>query len=513
MKTDVIIVGFGPVGAALAGLLGRRGLSVAVIERDTNVFPHPRAAHIDHTGLRLLQELGCLDEAQRPMIRNRRLDLVDARHRVLASVPADQPSVSNLPASMYFYQPDFDRILRRTVQEIPNCEMHLGEELLDFEQSAEGVKVRSRGRDGVEHVREASWMVGCDGAWSPVREQLGIRLESLDFDEQWLVLDLKLNSPQPGVPADRVVQVCDPERPHLTTPIAEGRQRFEFMLMPGEDPAQMQQPGRVKELLASWMPADAFEIERSAIYTFHGLVAEEWRKGRVLIAGDAAHQMPPFLGQGMCSGLRDASNLAWKLDMVANGQAEDSLLATYQAERGPHVRGVVEVAIAFGRIVCELDPEKVRERDRYMREGAPTRGMTFTLPRLEDGLLVLDGGGSLFVQPSIGGRWLDDIVGQRFLVVGRDRARLGDAAAWWARRLGAFVTTLDELPDDGTIARWLDRKGAGVVVVRPDRYVLGEASTLDEITAEVKQVFGGGAKVYSDSEKALLAGPPVMRWE
>ena len=208
------------------------------------------------------------------------------------------------------------------------------------------------------------------------------------------------------------------------------------MLLPGEDPEHIKQPHVIEGLLNSWMPAGAYRIERAAVYTFHGLVAERWRSGRVLIAGDAAHQTPPFLGQGMCAGIRDAANLAWKLARVINRGAPDALLDTYERERSPHAVKVINAAIRIGKVICELDPQKAAERDRMLRANSSEmrEGLSFTLPRLDPGPLVLNGGGSLFVQTTIGKSRLDDIVGPRFLVLCRTHTALSAKCEMVGRR-------------------------------------------------------------------------------
>lgn len=502
MNADIIITGLGPAGAALCGLLARRGLRVIGLEKSREVFPLPRAAHIDHTGLRTVQELGCLDALLPRVIRNQSLDLVNARHELLVRVDASQPSVSGLPTSVYFYQPEFDQALRTALAALPGADARFGTEMTGFTQDAEGVTVATRDDRGRTDSLRARWLVGCDGAWSPVREAIGSRLESLNFDERWLVLDIDLTAAAPDLPADRVIQVCDPARPHLTTPISKGRQRFEFMLMEGDDPEAIQQPESVARLLSSWLAPESYRVARRAIYTFHGLVADRWRAGRVLIAGDAAHMMPPFLGQGMCSGLRDVANLAWKLDAVVQGGAPEALLDTYQAERSPHVKRITEAAIDFGRLVCVTDPAAAAERDRRLLDADPGERdrLSFQLPRFEPGPLVLDGGGGLFIQPVVGGQRLDDLVGPRFLVLARDAGALGGSAAWW-HGIGAHVTTLAALGDPAT-ARWMDRFGAGVVVVRPDRYVLGTAPSLDTITAKVQSWLAPGAPAQVQGQAA-----------
>ncbi len=489
---DVAVIGFGPVGATLAGLLGRRGLDVVVVERELDVFALPRAAHIDHTGLRALQELGCLDRVLPQMIPNPGLDFVTADGQLLFQLPSDRLSISGLPASMYFHQPGFDRAMRASAAALPNVDVRLGAEMTGFTADADGVEVVTLNRQG-EHARlRASWLVGCDGAWSPVREGVGIPLEDLGFEEQWLVVDLVLKEPIASLPS-HAIHYCDPARPHTAIPMPNRRYRFELMLMPGDDPVEVQRPERVFDILRHHLPPRAAEIERAAVYTFHGLLAERFRSGRVLIAGDAAHQMPPFLGQGMCSGIRDATNLAWKLGHVVTRRAPAALLDTYGRERRPHAGEIIRAAVDFGRVICTTDPAEAAERDRRIlaHEVSAAERAPFGLPALEPGPLVRSGGGSLFPQPvpAAGGEWLDDLVGQRFLVIARRAGHLGASSGWWADAAGALVATVDQLPAfEADLVRWLDRQGVDVAVVRPDRYVLAAGDSLDRITAEVRDL-------------------------
>lgn len=493
MDADIAVIGLGPVGATLTGLLGRRGLRVLAIEKDEDVFPLPRAAHIDHTGLRTIQEIGCLDDVLSNMIRNKRLDLLDAERRPLATIAADQESISGLPTSVYFYQPEFDRLLRQKAMSYPSVDVWAGSELIDLAPDASGVTLTLKTKDGIESAR-VRWVVGCDGASSLVREALGIKLESFEFDERWLVLDLLLNEPHPGLPADHVIEICDPARPYLTTPISRNRQRFEFMLLPGENPDDMRRPKMVSRLLGAWIPHAKYEIERTAVYTFHGLLAQQWRLGRVFIAGDAAHQTPPFLGQGMCAGIRDVSNLAWKLALILQKDVPSTALDTYETERSPHARFVIEAAIRIGRVVCELNAERAAERNRRLRakDLGLKKELAFALPDLQPGPLVVEGGGSLFIQPELEGRRLDDIVGQRFLVLSRTRAALGASAAWWESQMDAMILVLEERPNK-RLQQWLESRQTDVVVVRPDRYVMGTGKTLDTITIKVQSLLTSSA--------------------
>lgn len=486
----VVVVGLGPVGASLAGLLGRRGLPVIALEKEADVFPLPRAAHIDHTGLRTLQEIGCLGDLLPRMIPNPGLDFLTAAGEVLASIPGDQGSPSGLPASMYFHQPGFDRTLRETVASIPSVEVHLETEVLGVELGEDGAIVRAS-RNGEERSFDASYVVACDGAISPIREALDIPLADLDFHETWIVVDLKLLESNPALP-DRALTYCDPARPCGIVPMPENRYRFELMLMPGEDPAVMGTEETVAELVSPWVSPGSAEVERVAVYMFHGLVASPWSVGRLLLAGDAAHQMPPFLGQGMNTGIRDAANLAWKLDMVVRGKASERILDTYEMERDPQVFDIVEAAVEIGRVVCLLDREEAERRDREMlADPNAARKLAFSLPRLTPGPLILESGGSLFPQPVLAdGTRFDDVVGSRFLVLASSEEALGEASDWWRDQLDALVILPADLPAfEPALERILERREGEVVVVRPDRYILGVADRLDEITDRVRLWF------------------------
>jgi 3-(3-hydroxy-phenyl)propionate hydroxylase len=490
---DVLVVGFGPVGAVLTGLLGKRGIDVMVIERDYEVFSLPRAAHVDHTGLRTWQELGVLDGLLPTMQPNLGLDFIAADGELLARIPSDQPNTSGLPTSMYFFQPTLDRAVREAVSAMPSVRVQLGTEVTGVVNLGDHVLVSAIAPDGRQLDIAAKWVVACDGAASGIREQLGLGVENLHFEEPWLVVDIVLpeESSEPG----RATCRCDPARPTYSIPMPLHRHRFEFRFMDGDEQAEMLRTERISELVAPWFPDQPFEVERAAIYTFHGLVAEKWRQHRVFLAGDAAHQMPPFLGQGMCSGLRDATNLAWKLDLVLHGNAPDELLDTYAEERRAHVRSIVEAAVRIGRIICTIDPDEAAERDRRMLADPrrATQRIGFALPGLRPGPLVGDNGGDLFVQSTGPDGRLDDVIGPRFAVLARTPALLeGGPADWWRDRADAFVATASDLPAAHATAvlSWLDGHHSDVVVVRPDRYVLWAGPDLDAMTRKVAAILG-----------------------
>ncbi len=372
-----------------------------------------------------------------------------------------------------FHQPSLEGVLRERLAALPSADIRLGQWLDSLAQDADGVTASVTGPAGAATIR-ARFLVGCDGASSPVREAIGGGLFDYQFDEPWLVVDVEVG-PGCRVP-DINIQLCDPARPTTCVLSGPGRHRWEFMLLPGETPEAMLDDAVVHDLLRPW-DCGPLQIERMAVYRFHGLVANRWRAGRVMIAGDAAHQTPPFAGQGMCAGIRDAANLAWKLDAILRGTASDTLLDTYQTEREPHVRAAIELAIGMGRVVCTLDPEAAAQRDAGMLSaqagGAPplpaTRPSPFAVGCVLGGSA---GAGELFRQPTAGeGQarlWMDD--------------QLGDGACLIARSAPSGAPTNVRLLDlnadnlapfrPGLLA-WLDQHAADAVLIRPDRYVFG----------------------------------------
>lgn len=471
LDTDIVVVGFGPVGATVAALAARRGLGVVVLERDHDLYALPRAAHCDHEVLRILQEVGCLDDVLAGVVPNVGMDFLTAQREVLLQFRTAPTSASGWPASVFFHQPSLEAPLRRAAIG-HGAQVRLGVEVVGYEEHADHVVVALA--DGGEVA--ARCVVACDGARSTSRRLLGTALDDLEFDEPWLVVDLVRSAPVPGLP-DRALQVCDPARPHTVVPMPWPRFRFEFMLLPGEEPDTMQDPKVVRSLLAGWLDPDLVDVERAAVYRFHGLIAREWRSGRVVLAGDAAHQMPPFLGQGMCSGMRDAVNLVWKLDAWIRGGAPETLLDTYQREREPHVRGIVEAAVGFGRLICTLDPVVAELRDAQMLANRAEAGdAPDPSPPLLPGPLVGVGGGSHSRQVPVDGVLLDDVVGPRFAVVTAESLPAGPLRSWWESR--ACLLDVEQTPALAVVLG-----DAEAVVIRPDRIVLG-AGPLAELTAQ-----------------------------
>ncbi len=486
VTVDVAVVGLGPVGAVVTSLLAGRGMSVWACDRELDIFPLPRAAHIDHMGLRVLQEIGCADDLLPELRVNEGSVFVDAGRRELFTIGAGRETVSGHPGSSYFHQPFFDRLLRRAAAGFDSVRLDLGVEVEAVEAGGDGYVVRAHRRDGGALAVAARYVLGCDGVNSTVRAAIGADRVLSGFEEDWFILDLVLEE---GTATDDIaVQVCDRARPMTLLPMPGRRYRLECQAMPGESAtAMLGDDGWRDALIAHALPGVRYErVERTASYTFRGGVASRWRDRGIFLLGDAAHVMPPFLGQGMCSGIRDAANLAWKLDLVRRGEAREGLLDTYEAERRPHVSSIIDSAVGLGRFICASSDEEVEARQRLVAAGAEALGaqLSFRLPTLEPGPLVWPGGGRLVPQDLPSGslpsdRWL----GPGFAVFVRDRSVVGGTDRWWSGNGVGRLVMADEVPAGYPKLRaWLDALPAPVAVVRPDRYVAGFGQHVRDVT-------------------------------
>ena len=477
---DVVIVGFGPVGALLANLLGRNGLRVLVLERDAVIHPLPRAVHFDGEVMRVFQSAG-LAEAVEAVARasSKGMHFVNAKGETLmVRRSTDGPGQHGWATNWYFHQPELDAALREGVADLANVDVRLRHEAVTAVDGGDRVSVTFRDLATGEWSESAArYVVGCDGARSLVRDAVGASMLDLGLHQPWLVVDV-VASPQSdraGRLPDYTVQHCDPRRPMTRVHVKGRRHRWEIMLMPGDDEARIARPEAIWPMLAHAVGPEDVRIERAAIYAFHALVAVPWRRGRILLAGDSAHQTPPFLGQGMCAGIRDASNLAWKLAMVIGGTAGDSLLDTYEAERSPHVREFIELAVHLGSIIQATDPELAEARDDAFRANGPEL-FDFPQPRLGRGVWMDESPacGAVFPQPRLAdGRRLDEAVGNRFAVLSAPPLEVDVRRGGNGRRPGLDLAHVGAPGPD--VERWLAAQGAVAAIVRPDRYVFATA--------------------------------------
>ncbi len=473
MIWDAIVVGLGPVGATLANLLAAEGFSMLALDRDAAMFDKPRAIAIDQESLRVLQGIGVAQRMEGRLGAYRPTEYHAADGSLLRSIlPAPPPWPLAWPSYASFIQPELDAELRAALAARPTATVRLDAEVVALAQHPDHASLTLRSGETVH----AKYVLACDGGASTLRRLLGASVEDMAFDEPWIVIDTLLERDVPLPPTN--VQYCDPARP-ATFINGPGRlRRWEFSVAPGEDLAEMAQEDTIWRLLAPWLqPGDA-TLWRIAPYRFHAVVAEQWRHGRVLLAGDAAHQTPPFMGQGLNQGMRDAANLAWKLAWVLRGQAGEALLDSYTAERRPNVCAVIALTKELGQIIGERNPSRAAARNARMQaEVAAGRGHILRqdmLPPLTGGCLhTSPGAGTPGPQPWLAdGTRLDDALGRGFRLVLRDALPVPPAPALHLR-----VATLVNLRErDGLLAAWLAKHAAIAVLLRPDGTVFGTAS-------------------------------------
>jgi 3-(3-hydroxy-phenyl)propionate hydroxylase len=498
--TEFVVVGAGPVGLLCAILLGRKGWRVTVVERWPSRYPMPRACTIDHEALRILQSAGVMVEhsdlfepsrGERGGYQIRNQDGV-----LLRAINWNRTSESGWANTNGFYQPDLEGVLETMAGAMPSVDILRGWSAEAISQDPSSVTLTIANLDnGVREAISGRWLIGADGANSVVRELIGIETEDAGFEADWLVVDYE---PLDDREWDAfVTQYCDPEQPATAVNSGPGRRRFEFMRRNDITADELGRVDTAWQLMAPWgiSPENA-RLERHAVYTFRGRWAREWRRDRVLIAGDAAHLMPPFLGQGMCSGLRDAAALAWRLDLLAAGFASDSILDSYGTERSTHVQEIIDEAIAIGRVICELDPQRAAERDAAMLAelaDPDARTVEPPHPRLGQPSITAEGdsnAGRLSLQGRIevGGSvgLFDDLVGGdwELIALGSDplAAVPKELASWFARIGGAATAIGGDEPTrdiDGTYATWFEGHGCTVVLSRPDFYIFGTGDAAD----------------------------------
>lgn len=478
---DVAIAGYGPVGQALAILLGRRGWKTAVFDRQRELYPLPRACHLDYEAMRILQAMGIADEIDAAITPAREYLLLRGDLSVLSDLPRGWETPTGWEASYHFYQPDVEHIFDAAAKALPGVTVRQGTAVTGVVDDGEVVTVSL---DSGERVT-ARFVIGADGANSLVRECLGIPREDLGFEATWVVNDVELKEGCPPLDVPDTGQVLDPAQPRHMAWLGGRHYRWEFMVLDGVDAGEAVNPERVWAKLSRWVDPGSAVLRRSALYTFRSLVAETFGTGRVLLAGDAAHLMPPFMGQGMVSGLRDAITLSWMLDLVLRDVAPVPFLENYTLSRRPHVTKYIAESVRIGQMVCETDPAKAAERDRIL--AAQTETPPPFRPPVEAFVVPGPLAGTLAVQPRVWdgerSRMLDDVLGPGFQLLTTDPADvegLSPEAEETCALVGVRSAVIGVAVGEPTpsfaeekprFADWLARAGATWVLVRPDGYV------------------------------------------
>lgn len=492
---DAVIVGYGPVGRLLALQLGRRGHRVAVIERQERVYPLPRAVHFDDEIARILQSVGAGPDTMAEVVEpyDDFYEWRNANHETLLHLDWRGAGPSGWNVSNFFYQPGLENFLDAQVNDLPSVTVLRGWEAITHTETPDAVLLQIRNAADERREFNARYVIGADGANSKVRDWIGTPMTDLGYFHDWLVVDLVPVTPLQITPP--ASQFCDPDRPTTVVPGGPGRRRFEFMRLEHETKDELNTETRAWELLQPWgVTPDTAKMERHTVYTFQARWCDQWRRGRLLLAGDSAHLMPPFAGQGMCSGLRDVANLEWKLDLILRGLAPDALLDSYGPERSEHVRHFIDRSMQLGEVICLTDPAEVAARDAAMAKDI-ANGASMPprpLPKLGEGLHRADaGGGTLSIQAPIqtgsGPALFDDVFapsGTLLLKSAVARTHLTAEAASALTGLGFQIIAFGTEPSattavdsTGAYGQWFDDLGADAVLVRPDFYIYGVART------------------------------------
>lgn len=493
---EVLLIGCGPTGAVLANLLGALGVRVLVLERALDVFAVPRATHIDEETVRNFQATGLWPMLARHCRPFGDVEIVDEKGTLLFSdTVRDVGNPHGIKASYMFDQPAFERVLREGFKRYEGVRLLLGCEVRTLRQEEAHVVVECD-VEGQRRVFRAAWVVGCDGGQSFTREALGVAMASLCREREWFIVDSLLKDPEDGhfLPSN-FRYVLEPERLKLFASGFGANRRWEFLLKRGEEAPSEEV---VRRWVGMFIPPERLEFTRMAAYTHRALLAQRWRVGRVFLAGDAAHMMPPFAGQGMCSGIRDALNLAWKLHWVLTRRATESLLDTYEEERMPHARKVIKGTLFLGRSLVADGPVSrwwrsvmMRLMGAYPRFSQAVRDWQVAHPPLRKGFLHSKHLGGTFLPQGKGKGEArsDEVIGYACGLLCRGQEGSAQVVQW-AHSQGVGVWLLGEEREEGpwsSIRRWMEREGLDFALVRPDRRLF--AAGLWECWSDVQAQF------------------------
>ena len=382
---DVVIVGLGPVGGTIANLLALNGLSILILEREKSIFNLPRAVHFDDEVMRIFQSIGISERFARYTIINKGTKFVNADDEVVLDWPRPRSrTINGWYPSYRFHQPDLERQLRRSLKDFKKVSIKQNAKVLKIKNIDHHVDIAFEDTQTNQlHSVESSYVIGCDGAGSTTREQMGNKLVNLGFTQKWAVVDLILKHDNNKL-ADRTIQYSNSKRPATYCRNVGRRRRWEFAIHDHEDEKEILSDKYIWNFLKPWLQPYEAELERKTIYTFQSAIAMKWRSGRIFLAGDAAHLMPPFMGQGMCAGIRDASNLAWKICLCLKNGHNEKLLDTYQSERFSNVKEYIQTTMRMGEFINDIGTSKITNNISENSDG--TMSMKSIQPELGPGL-------------------------------------------------------------------------------------------------------------------------------
>ena len=477
-KYDVVIVGFGPTGGTLANLLALHGFSILVLEKEKSFYPLPRAVHFDDEIMRVFQTIGITDKFLKHTIINKGTKFVDKKNRVILDWPRPREITDNGWYPSYrFNQPDLERELRNKLNSYKKIEIKQSSVVKKIINTKHEVNITAEDINSKKIFKiKSKYLVGCDGANSTTRSQMKTKMNNLGFTQKWAVIDLILKKNKKSLP-DRTIQYSNPKRPATYCRNVGKRRRWEFAIKKTENIETILSEKYIWNFLKPWLKKNEAQIERKTIYTFQSALAKKWKKGRVFLAGDAAHLMPPFMGQGMCAGIRDVSNLAWKISHCLNNKHDEKLLKTYQSERFSNVKEYIETTMRMGEFVNAVGKSPITNNISADSKGR--KSMKSIKPSLGDGLGVKKDKlrGKIFPQFKNNGKNLDVKFFKKpmLLISSKFKKPLSKKINFYKNK------------NDKKISRYLTDINCEGLIVRPDRFILASIEKNQNIKLLIKK--------------------------
>ncbi len=463
-KYDVAIVGFGPTGGTLANLLALQGFSILIIEKEKSFYPLPRAVHFDDEIMRVFQTIGITDKFLKHTIINKGTKFVNSKNRVVLDWPRPRSITENGWYPSYrFHQPDLERKLRRRLKDFKKVSVMQNTKVNSLKEEKNLVKIciENINNNKISEIR-AKYIIGCDGARSTIRKQIKAKFQNLGFTQKWAVVDLILKKNKKELP-DRTIQYSNSKRPATYCRNVGKRRRWEFAINNKESEKKVLSNSYIWNFLKPWLKPSEALIERKTIYTFQSAISKKWRKGRVFLAGDAAHLMPPFMGQGMCAGVRDASNLAWKIAYCLKNNHSEKLLNTYQSERYSNVIEYIRTTVKMGEFVNAVGTSNITGEVSSTPNGQ--KSMKSIKPKLGKGLGKINdkNRGKIFPQFKLkNGKSLDNKFFDKPLLI---------ISSKYKKKLPKKINYINSNTAKGLNEYMLNLK-IDAFVVRPDRFIL-----------------------------------------
>ncbi len=477
-KYDVVIVGFGPTGGTLANLLALHGFSILVLEKEKSFYPLPRAVHFDDEVMRVFETIGITNTFLKHTIINKGTKFVDKKNRVILDWPRPREITENGWYPSYrFNQPDLERELRKKLKSYKKAEIKQSSSVKKIKNNKNDVDITFEDINSKKIFEiKSKYLIGCDGANSTTRSQMKTKMNNLGFTQKWAVIDLILNKDKKNLP-DRTIQYSNPSRPATYCRNVGKRRRWEFAIKKTEKIEKILSDKYIWNFLKPWLKKKEARMERKTIYTFQSALAKKWKKGRIFLAGDAAHLMPPFMGQGMCAGIRDVSNLAWKISHCLKKKHDDKLLNTYQSERSTNVKEYIETTMRMGEFVNAVGKSPIT--NNISEDSKGRKSMKSIKPKLGRGLGKPKDKfrGKIFPQFKNNGKNLDIKFSKKPILVLSDKFKqsLSNKINFYRNK------------SNTNLSRYLENANCEGLIVRPDRFILASIKNLKDVKLITKR--------------------------